>query len=1115
MTAFDACGPLPQNEIVVLEASAGTGKTWTIAALATRYLADGLALLPEMLVMTFNNSAAHDLRTTIRARLVDADRALAEIAAGGGTTSPHPIDQLFAAEPERAPERRRRIRAALGDFDAAVISTIHGFCDRMADELGVLGDAVARTHFVDNLDAVADDVAADLYLRKFMDAPEGTFPAAQARGIARAVAGDEAEIVPDIDCDEVRFARAARTEIRRRQRQLGLHTHEDKIRRLAEALTPKSNPGAAAAADRLRSRHRLVLVDEFQDTDPAQWSILRHAFGRDTTLILIGDPKQSIYGFRGGDIDTYVQATGTADRMLALDTNHRSDAPLVSALGHLLAGARLGRDEIVVHEVGARIRESRLRITDPELDHPLRIRSMPVPGRKWDLARSIRDDVVTDIGRMLAATSIEDAEQGWRPLEPGDIAVLVNSNAAADAYAAALSQAGLPAIHAGATNVFTTEAADAWVQLLEACERPTRQSIRQVALTCFIGMTFAELATADETTTNEVAARVREWARLAGRSIADLMESLEDHGVTERLLGQVGGDRLVTDLRHLGQALHAEQRRNRRGPSGLITWLAEQRRSGSESSRRLETDARAVQVSTVHRAKGLQYPVVYAPDLWWTHQPWRDDDAPFEPIRYRAEDGLKIHVSTTFSGRAATAERAATTNESLRRAYVAMTRAQSHLVLHWAAIESSRGGVQRSSAALPRLLQRGPHATPFEVLPEPPSQQTVTDHPGIACADVGHVEFNGAQIVADAPPELSTRVWSRTLDTQWRRSSYSSLTRAAHAVVPAATDLSEPAVAHLDALLDDPPEVEDAGGASSVPARPAATAMTSAPILDPDADAVSPLADLPRGPAFGTLVHAVLEDFDPEASDLTAELEQHCAHWAVRLPSLGLAPATLAEALRPVVETPLGPIADGRRLRDIGVQDRLPELDFEMPLAGGNRASAAHPGVRLGEVADLLDQHLSPEDPLADYPERLRDPLLAAEELRGFLTGSIDAVLRIGAESAPRFLVVDYKTNWLLPATDPGPLRLGHHTMPVMARAMMDSHYPLQALLYSVALHRFLDWRLTGYAPEQHLGGVAYLFVRGMGGADTPVVDGHTCGVFDWRPPADLITELSTRMEAR
>jgi exodeoxyribonuclease V beta subunit len=258
-------------------------------------------------------------------------------------------------------------------------------------------------------------------------------------------------------------------------------------------------------------------------------------------------------------------------------------------------------------------------------------------------------------------------------------------------------------------------------------------------------------------------------------------------------------------------------------------------------------------------------------------------------------------------------------------------------------------------------------------------------------------------------------------------------------------------------------------------------------------------------------VHEVLEHVDPTADDLGAELLLRCREAGTsRVP--GVDAGELASALVPVLATPLGALAGGRALRDVPPADRLPELEFELPLAGGDTPSG--PGSTLDDVAALLRRHLPADDVFAPYADRLVAAGLGTGRLRGYLTGSLDAVLRVRDDDGqPRYLVVDYKTNRL--AASDEPLTAGHYRPAAMAEAMMQAHYPLQLLLYLAALHRFLRWRQPGYDPARHLGGGLYLFVRGMCGPQTPVVDGTPCGVMAWRPPADLVVGLSALLQGR
>jgi exodeoxyribonuclease V beta subunit len=354
------------------------------------------------------------------------------------------------------------------------------------------------------------------------------------------------------------------------------------------------------------------------------------------------------------------------------------------------------------------------------------------------------------------------------------------------------------------------------------------------------------------------------------------------------------------------------------------------------------------------------------------------------------------------------------------------------------------------------------------------------------------------------PPEAALRVrnFSRELDLQWRRTSYSSLTAAAHGVTGTVSSVgSEPEPSKEDdetttallGLVEPPPP-------AAVPAGP-----------DPFA-APSPMQALPMGAAFGTLVHEVFELVDPVAADLDAEIHRACGLALARTPAEGVTVDHLAAGLTPAYRTPLGPLAGDQRLCDLPTRDRLAELTFEFGLAGGDTTTAE---VTVGMIGAVLRRHLPTTDPLARYADALDDPVLAGQVLRGYLNGSIDAVLRMSAAETPtRYLVVDYKTNWL-GRPDHDELTVGDYTPARMTEAMINAHYPLQALLYSVALHRLLRWRQPGYDPAVHLGGIAYLFIRGMAGPDTPRVDGVPCGVFSWRPPGSLVGELSDLLDGR
>jgi exodeoxyribonuclease V beta subunit len=345
------------------------------------------------------------------------------------------------------------------------------------------------------------------------------------------------------------------------------------------------------------------------------------------------------------------------------------------------------------------------------------------------------------------------------------------------------------------------------------------------------------------------------------------------------------------------------------------------------------------------------------------------------------------------------------------------------------------------------------------------------------------------------------RSFDRAVDTDWRRTSYSALAAAGapHGAAAGAPDrvLSEP---------DEAPDLDDTDLTvldEDLPQRGEADLALTA--------VASPMADLPVGAEFGSLVHEVLEHADPAAADLRAELlaqiEERRVWWAVEVDA-----DVLADALVAVCDSPLGPLAGGLTLRDIHVPDRLRELDFEVPLVGGDRAG--HDGVRvvLGDLAPLLRTHLPAGDPLLAFAETLEhDADLAGQRLLGYLTGSIDVVVRVPVGGRTRYLTIDYKTNWL--GDRAAPTTAWDYRPEVLDEAMGHSDYPLQALLYTVVLHRYLRWRLPDYDPAEHLGGVLYLYLRGMCGPETPSVDGRPCGVFSWQPPVALVAALSDLLD--
>jgi exodeoxyribonuclease V beta subunit len=1057
---FDLCGELPQPGITILAASAGTGKTSTIAGLAARYVAEGIPL-DRLLLVTFTILATSELRERVRERLVAVERALRE------DPSRDEVAQVLSVGDVGL--HLRRLQAALADFDAATIATTHGFCLEMLSGLGVDGDLEPDHTFAEDVTDLVDEVVDDLYIRRFQKDGDPPFSRAQAGTIVRAatIANPVAPLEPraappqGTPAMRKRLAEVARDELAARKRRMAVMTYDDLLHRLDGALD------GVAAVERLQQRYAVVLVDEFQDTDPKQWSILTKAFGNGTTrLVLIGDPKQAIYAFRGADVFAYLDAARAAGVRRELRVNWRSDAALLRAYDALFGGARLGHAEIAYEPVNAAHAEPRYAGAPDPAALRFRVVHREDTGvtrggaaRKPEAAELIAEDLAHDVVSLLRS----DATITDRPVAPRDVAVLVRSHFEASQIHDALTAVGVPAVINGAGSVFEAPAAREWLRLLEALERPSSPvRAHGVALTCFLGWTAEQVATADDAAWETVHGKLHDWARaLRARGVAAMTEAITlGEGLPERVLATSDGERRLTDIRHLAQLLHASAAGESLGPTALAAWLrrrmedARRDSANEERSRRLESDADAVQILTIHRSKGLEFGIVYYPFMWHGRKPGSGDPVVFHDGEERTLDvGLEGADYDDHVGRALMEDR----GEDLRLVYVALTRAKHQAVVWWAGTQFGR------DSALSRLLFcLGEDGTvPGQTQKLVSDAEAIERFRAIAAVAPGCVSVERAvvggpvhyapDLEADRP--LAVRAFDRpALDRHWRRTSYSDITAGAH-----------------DARVASEPEEPQLADEPEAPETPAPEV----------ADAV-PLADIPVGLHVGTFIHRLLEKADFDAPDLEAELVARVEEGrAWRSTDVGDPVAGLAAALR----TPLD--AGGLRLCDVARADRLDELTFELPLAGGDEPTGE---LTLTAIAAALRAF---GEPVPGYADRLADAALR-RSVRGYLTGSIDLVVRTGDG---RFVVADYKTNWL-GATQ------ADYAPEALATEMDRYHYALQALLYTVALHRYLRWRLPGYDPGTHLGGVRYLFLRGMTGT-------AGAGVFAWDPSPDLVLALS------
>ncbi len=929
-----------------------------------------------------------------------------------------------------------------------------------------------------------------------------------------------------------RLAEDVRTELRHRREQAGTASFADLLRRLATAL---GETHGHALIDEVGGQFDAVLVDEFQDTDPVHWSILRRLFVDTEVFHVVGDPKQAIYGWRGADLQTYLRALGYAEATRTMRTNWRSDAAYVDACNHLLGRGEdsLGGHGVEYVEVEAAHDEPRLRDADGNDAAGMRIAYLPgigddnAPQVREKVAEDVAQDIVTTLeaGLTLPTDKHTDDERsdgeagaGRRPLEAADCAVLVRRHTEAAAVAEALRERNVPVVVGGGDDVLLRPEADAMADLLRVLTSPSDdRALRRLLVGPFIGLDGNELAALDEQQERwqQYAVDVRRWATTwTEHGIAAAVQRAIREGEAERRHARRrDGDRTMTNLRHLTELLHRAEQAEALGTHALAAWFDARRaeagdptlQSPPERELRLERDDAAVQVLTVHAAKGLEFPCVWVPFLWTSDV--RSDGA--EPFVVNDPDNdhvrtVSLHACSTKEIRDAVPERSqlrqaydrAEWEGGLRLAYVALTRAQHRCTIHLCAKDHQHSLTQ--SAAWQLFWRRlGPGAPGNEPPPYDEDHlrrelRDLADHPHIHLeehAEAGVPRAYGAGATREHR-ELAALTYGREepLDVHWGRASFTGLLR--HRAAPAPADADATDEADTDQAAD--------RQAHGLPELPPGDWEAAPPV---------PLAALPRGAAWGTFLHDVLEhvDFGASAEALGGLVADRARRASVRPGADDL--EVVAAGLHAALATPLGPALGDLRLRDVGRRDRLDELDFTLTLGGTAAAS-----FNVGSIANVFDEHAASSDaPLAEAAEHLKGGGTGVP-VHGLLIGSIDLVLRHDG----RFWIADYKSNglgqWV--EADDGERRWveteAHTTPERVTAAMVKGDYLLQAHLYVVALHRYLRARLgEAYDYDTHVGGWAYLFLRGMTGPDVRRdAAGTPHGIATGRPTRELVEDL-------
>lgn len=1120
MTALDLSGPIPRGR-VLLEASAGTGKTYALTALIVRSLAEGLVDVDGLLVVTFTRSATLEIRDRVRNGIDDARVVLRGSNNQQDGDAEDWVRPLLEGSADDRSIRLERLETAAVDLDRATVTTIHGFCQHALRHLGAHGGLPRGTTLDGGSSTVRRQAVRDALLVELLDDPNALDPGpdevygkteldpAKIEGrfglvVQRILQNRGADVVPDPDWSPSDglsdgalnwgdLARSVTGEILDRRLRSGVLGFDDLVNILHDALHhPEIGPPATR---RLRERFRMVYVDEFQDTDTVQWQVFERAFlhdpesfGAASDVTVVGDPKQAIYRFRGADVDAYLDAADAADAngsRLHLDTNHRSDGDLVETLNILYRGATFGNPKIGYDSVAASdAKPTRACGLPPMAIRWIRPDPDPKGGHKTTVNatrsyNAVLVDLANEVGRLLGGATITIDEKLAR-VRARDISILVSAHADAEAVVRVLQERGIPVIRNRVGSVLRSEAAKHLRLLLQGMRRPSDlRAARAAAISFFVDAPIDDLVV-DEALVG-VQDRLARWAEVSTRSgLHALLQDLRaDPSVLAGMLADGDGARHLTDLEHLTELLHVGCGGRPATPAAVLRVLddltaeaneadANSEVDSEEVQRRIATDAECVQVSTIHAAKGLEFPIVLLP----FPAKKRKSTSPYS---YRAHgrrflDSAPIHqwsIDDPAHDDRKTVATAEADGDEQRLLYVALTRARHRVVAWW----RPTSGVK--AAGLTRILfgQRDEdgRVDTSEDATLPPGAKYDAHFANLESLTEGRLETSEVplQVLPDppvpvpaqtAPPTgVATVDTSTFVDRDWRTWSFTAIV--------------------ADGRLEDPPPASGGTDEPTVRDRPSS-------------EPTSGLSDMPAGPDVGTLIHEALEKVDFQGQTIRQDLVDRLdGAW-----QLGGADAGgIADGLLVALSTPLAPVAD-TRLVDVGRSDRMDELAFDLRLSRGVGS------VSLAAVCRTIPE-TDPDDPYADYfadlADRMNDVVVS-----GHLVGFIDLVLRIPGDAGPRFLVVDHKSNRLHRLGDPN-WSLEYAQAP-MRSAMVHHDYPLQALLYTVALHRYLRWRLAGdYDPSMHLAGSAYLFLRGMTG--TVDAAGWSHGVSWWRPTTDAV----------
>ena len=1059
---------------LVAEASAGTGKTYSVAALLVRELALNEDLrISEVLVTTFTRTAAAELRDRIRGAAISVRDQLRQNKADDDDEIAKHLIGVYKHDIVAMIQRLDRV---LVEFDSATISTIHSVCTKILHlagiSLGNVGEDDITSRVVE--EAVNDEIIsravvgfdasridpkkmaevvtkllADPFTKPWFDQQQNTFDGKQP------ISPDDQKFFDEY------LAMIQACKARVQDATINHPSFNDLLKRAHDVVTDSSR---AALINDIRSRFKLAIVDEAQDTDKLQWAFFDALFPPDQVdraLIAVGDPKQAIFGFRGADVRAFV-LRGDPTKKRTLTTNHRSDKPVLDALNSALDGAMFGGG-IPYISVNASSKNRKSRFSPGDAVEFVDVGEVTSQNRLDVPATRVVHELLT-LGKLkIDGTS--------RDIDPRDICVLVRTKATGRAIERKLKQFKIPAVSNGTESVMEGAMASHLRSIFELMERLTDVGrTRRAAATPFFGLSLRHESDISDAHLQKVQNRVNALRTiLQSDGVAALAGAISsDDQFMTRLTKGLSGERYITDFAHVMDVLHVATQGKPSSPTQVLEQFMSLIDTDSTSdlvSRRVESDVDAVQIMTIHSAKGLQFPCVVVADLW--KPPTQTRGAPV----FYLEDQRVVDVTHGLSNPtgasrevAKEAVKMAEQGEMRRLMYVALTRTMHHLSV---------------------LVTDDTKSSLTSMIPQMPAKRLIDS--------VAKLKTYQAKTAKPGAKEFACAMAPTTITQSYRRTSFSGI-------------MDTHTKSQRRDYFDLPSHGNDEFG----------TAPDSPAIGSPAPDSPAPagaaesrddlkgfaIPVLPASKNVGNQIHDILEIVDTSVRPLRDEVARAVQHVAKSSLLRGYH-QPLTTMLTRALETPFGGAFGDVCFADIDPQDRLAEMDFEMTVA----LSSAN--VLTSDIGRVLLSVLSPTDVLRDYATALTDSSFDIQ-VAGLINGSLDALLRLpgSTPTQPLLAITDYKSNKLHRESDASPIA---NYSPVHVQAkMQEAHYILQALIYGTSIYRMLRWRLPQADHDSCIKGIAYGFIRGMVGPDTPTDEsGHRYGVFTWQAPSGLWRALS------